>query len=118
MRTIGVAAAERVAMGIVEGNRLVSDIRRYQPAPEMPAEAYAERLKREIGAVGGEITAIGVGVPGIIRDGLIEESPNLQQLKGLNLGADDYRLKTVDNRKRVDLVKALEEYFTKSAGQR
>ena len=87
MRTIGVAAAERVAMGIVEGNRLVSDIRRYQPAPEMPAEAYAERLKREIGAVGGEITAIGVGVPGIIRDGLIEESPNLQQLKGLNLGA-------------------------------
>ena len=38
--------------------------------------------------------------------------------RALELGADDYRLKDVDSRKRVDLVKALEEYFTTGAGQR
>ena len=44
-------------------------------------------LRREIeqAAAGAEIAAIGIGAPGIIRGGLIEESPNLQQLKGLNL---------------------------------
>jgi predicted NBD/HSP70 family sugar kinase len=30
---------------------------------------------------------VGVGFPGITRDGIIEESPNLQQVKGLNLQA-------------------------------
>ncbi len=95
MRTIGVIAGEHVAVSVVEDNRVVAAIRRY-PAngdsellAEMPADSYGERLCREIEAVaeGEEIGAIGVGVPGIINEGLIEESPNLQQLKGLNLGA-------------------------------
>jgi predicted NBD/HSP70 family sugar kinase len=88
MRTIGMMAGERVFAGAVEENRLVGEIHSYGSAPETPAEAYFDRLRREIEDIGGrEIGAIGVGVPGIIRDGLIEESPNLQQLKGLNLGA-------------------------------
>jgi glucokinase len=45
------------------------------------------RLRTAIEQVraGQPIGTIGVGMPGIIRGGLIEESPNLQQLKGLNL---------------------------------
>jgi glucokinase len=87
MRTIGMMAGERVFAGAVEENRLLGEIHSYGSAPETPAEAYFDRLRREIEDIGGhEIGAIGVGVPGIIRDGLIEESPNLQQLKGLNLG--------------------------------
>src|SRR5207247_6939546 len=35
---------------------------------------------------GQAIAAVGVGFPGINRNGLIEESPNLSQAKGLNLG--------------------------------
>src|SRR5262249_33627907 len=31
--------------------------------------------------------AIGIGVPGIVREGIIEEAPNVHRLKGLNLGA-------------------------------
>ena len=55
----------------------------------MPAEAYGQLLRREVeeAADGQEISVIGIGTPGIIREGVIEESPNLQQLKGLNLRA-------------------------------
>jgi len=94
---IGVrAAGERIAVGVVEGNRVVGPIRRYpeeegrsDSLAEMPAEAYGDLMRSEIEAAsaGAQIAVIGVGTPGIIRNGVIEESPNLQQLKGLNLGA-------------------------------
>lgn len=88
MRTIGVVAGERVAVAAVEGHRLVTPIRSYQSPPETPAEEYSGQLRRAIEAAAGDkqIAAIGVGVPGIIRGGLIEESPNVHQLKGLDLG--------------------------------
>jgi glucokinase len=56
---------------------------------ELPAESFGEALRRTIeqASAGAEITAIGIGAPGIIREGLIEECPNLPQLKGLHLGA-------------------------------
>jgi len=89
MRTIGVIAGERVTVGVVEGNRLTGEIRRSQPPPDLPVEQYYQQLRGEIAEVGagGEIEAIGVGVPGIVRGGIIEESPNVHRLKGLNLGA-------------------------------
>ena len=89
MRTIGVAASEHVAVGIVQEGQVVGPIRNYRSSPETPAESYSERLMREIEQAAGDekVEAIGVGVPGIIRAGLIEESPNLPQLKGLDLGA-------------------------------
>ena len=53
----------------------------------LPADAIAQRICQEIVAAvaGHTIEAIGVGFPGIIRCGIIEESPNLQQLKGANM---------------------------------
>jgi len=96
-QAIGVrVTGERLAVGVVEGNCVLGSIRSYPEAgtrsdslAETPAEAFADLLRRQIEetAAGGEIAAIGVGAPGIIRDGVIEESPNLQQLKGLKLGA-------------------------------
>src|SRR3981081_442553 len=92
---IGVrAAGERFAVGVVEGNRVVGPIRRYpeeegraDSLAEMPAEAYGDLMRRGIQEVsaGAEIGVIGIGTPGIILNGVIEESPNLPQLKGLNL---------------------------------
>jgi glucokinase len=92
---IGVrAAGERIAVGVVEGAKIVGPIRRYpeegsneDSLAEMPAEAYGRLLRHEIEetAAGAEIEAIGIGIPGIILEGVIEDSPNLQQLKGLNL---------------------------------
>ena len=93
-RTIGVLATEHVAVAVVENHEIIGAMRLYpeagrsgDPIAEMPAEEIAQRIQSEIEAAmkGHEISAIGVGVPGIIRAGVIEESPNLQQLKGLNL---------------------------------
>jgi glucokinase len=53
----------------------------------LPADAIIERIRQFISEVrdGGPIDSVGAGFPGIIRDGMIEESPNLGQLKGLRM---------------------------------
>jgi predicted NBD/HSP70 family sugar kinase len=88
-RTIGVLAAEHIAAGVVENNSLSSGIELQSDSlVELPAEEIVERIVRLIDVVrrGEPVDAIGVGVPGIIRDGVVEESPNLQQMKGKHLG--------------------------------
>lgn len=95
-RTIGVLAMEHVAVGVVEGDRIAGAVRVFPERGEaadmmrdMPGEEIAESVRRqvELAAEGKEVTALGVGVPGVILDGVVAESPNLQQLKGLNLEA-------------------------------
>jgi glucokinase len=95
-RIVGVVATEHIAVGLVEDHKLVGSIRRYaekgdeaNTLHEMPAESIGECLRQQIEWIGKgqEIHAVGVGFPGIIRDGVIEESPNLQQIKGFNLQA-------------------------------
>ena len=94
-RTIGVTTAEHVAAGIVEDRALVGPLRIYpegessEALMDMPADAIAQTICREIVAVaaGQTVEAIGVGFPGIIRGGIIEESPNLRQLKGCDMQA-------------------------------
>ncbi len=34
----------------------------------------------------GPIDAVGLALPGIVRDGVVEDSPNLVQLKGVRIG--------------------------------
>jgi predicted NBD/HSP70 family sugar kinase len=94
-RTIGALAAEHVAVGLVENNKVLGSLQVYPEKGkqlaalrEMPAENIAECIREQIETVakGEKIETIGIGFPGIIRDGLIEESPNLQQVKGFNLG--------------------------------
>jgi predicted NBD/HSP70 family sugar kinase len=92
-RSIGVTTAEHIAAGLVEGNRLVSKLHLFQEDSEadalhgMPSERIAQTIAGQILAVapGSKVDAIGIGVPGIIRDGLVEESPNLRQLKGAHM---------------------------------
>ena len=95
-RAIGVTTAEKIATGVVEGNKLAGPLRVYpeegSAAEEMlgmPAEQVAHTIREQVEAVaqGTEVDAIGVGLPGIVRGGVIEESPNLQQLKGCRMKA-------------------------------
>jgi len=53
----------------------------------MPAENISECVRQQIRLVAKEekIEAIGLGFPGVIREGVVEDSPNLQQVKGFNL---------------------------------
>ena len=92
-RTIGITTAEDIATGLVEGHELVGQLRIYEQGPEdepllsLPPDGIAQRFADEIRAVaaGQTVDAIGVGLPGIINCGFIEESPNLRQLKGAHM---------------------------------
>ena len=93
--SIGVLAAEHLAVGLVEENRVVGSLRTLPEDPErhpdallaMPAEEIVRHISGQIEALrqGAALKAVGVGFPGIIRDGVVQESPNLQQIKGFNL---------------------------------
>jgi predicted NBD/HSP70 family sugar kinase len=92
-RTIGVTTAERIATGLVEGHELVGKLRVHEEDPgaeplfSTPPTGIAQLFAGEIRAVaaGQTVDAIGIGLPGIILDCFIEESPNLRQLKGVNM---------------------------------
>ena len=90
-RSIGVVISEHIALGVVEGGRVVgglvrfpadgdgSDVIRGLPADEL-VRVQADEIKAL--AEGEHVDAVGLAYPGIVRCGVIEESPNLQQLKG------------------------------------
>src|SRR6202041_3125024 len=93
-RTAGVLVMEHVAGGLVEGDKLVGSLRRYPEKEDsvdallsMPADQIAECIRQQLESIakGEKIQAIGLGFPGVIRDGIVEVSPNLQQVKGFNL---------------------------------
>jgi glucokinase len=93
-RAIGVLAMEHIAVGLVEDHRVVGPIRVYpddraasSPLQGMPADQIAETICAQMRAVVQEqaVDAIGVGFPGVIRNDVVEESPNLPQVKGFRL---------------------------------
>ncbi len=93
-RTAGVLVMEHIAVGLVEDGKVVGPLHRYPEKEDsaeallsMPADKIAECIRQQLESLGkGEkIHAIGLGFPGIIRDGVVEDSPNLQQVKGFNL---------------------------------
>jgi len=108
--TVGVIATGRIAVGLVTGHELAAPLSVYPPpsaAPEagdeveesdgdevedihsMPMAAIAQtiaRMVRELSDTHGVRPAsAGLGFPGIIRNGVVEESPNLKQAKGARL---------------------------------
>ena len=95
-RAVGVLAMEHIAVGLVEGGTLAGPIRVYPPPGSssvglhgMPPEQIAETIRTEILAAAGglPIDAVGIGFPGIIRGGVVQDSPNLRQVKGFKLQA-------------------------------
>lgn len=95
MATIGVLAAEHLAVGLVADHQLTGALRVYpnhaddEFLADLPAEDLARTIVQQIQSVanGQSVTAVGVGFPGLIRDGVIQEAPNLQQMKGQPLAA-------------------------------
>jgi len=90
-QTIGVLATRQVAVGVVEDNALTGPIRVYPEGADNPdalrtmtGDAIAELIGQQvlIAARERQIDSVGVGFPGVIRCGIVEESPNLQQIKG------------------------------------
>src|SRR3954462_9408517 len=95
-RSIGVVASRYLWAGVVDGTTLGS-VRIY-PEPgdphidlkSLPVDEIMDVLRRQILelAAEGPVESVGAGLPGIVRCGIIEESPNLGQLKGLHVTED------------------------------
>lgn len=93
-KTVGILVMEHIAVGLVEGHKTAGSLRLYPKKSDsadallsMPAEKIAECMRQQIEelAMSEKIQAIGLGFPGIIRNGVVEDSPNLQQVKGFQL---------------------------------
>ncbi len=81
-RTIGVLVMEHIAVGLVEDNKVVGPLAVYPQGvldvlAGMPAESIGDCIKEQIESVakGEKIDAIGLGFPGVIRHGVVEDSP-------------------------------------------
>ncbi|HXB72672.1 MAG TPA: ROK family protein [Candidatus Acidoferrales bacterium] len=94
-RSIGVLATRYIWVGMVEGTTM-GDVRMY-PDPgdsidlkAIPADEIVARIGSLIAEVrkGQPVDSVGAGFPGIVRSGIIQESPNLGQLKGLHIEQD------------------------------
>jgi predicted NBD/HSP70 family sugar kinase len=93
-KTVGVLVMEHIAVGLVEAHKVLGALNVYPEKPQsldplqsMPAEGIVDCIRQQIEKVAGgeKIEAIGIGFPGIIRNGVIEDSPNFQQAKGFAL---------------------------------
>jgi glucokinase len=94
---IGVVVTEHIVAGRLEDQRLTGSTLRFPSDTDeldaliaLPASELVEILAGEIAtlAAEGSIDAVGVAVPGIVRHGVIEDSPNLTQLKGMHLAEE------------------------------
>lgn len=100
-RTVGVVMAQRIIAGLVVDHKLVGDLRTFPIGPgpedvddddalvELPTDALVEEICKLIALIArsadGPIDAVGVALPGLIRNGVVEEAPNLPQLKGAHI---------------------------------
>lgn len=96
---IGVAVTDHIVAGRLQDYRLAGRLLRY-PIDSDDREALAAIPGRELVEIlaaliasldrdgGGQVDAIGVAVPGIVRQGVVEDSPNLLQIKGMPLVAE------------------------------
>ncbi len=83
--------SDHITLGVVEGDRVVGSVTHYpdegnasEQIRAMPVEELVRVQADELKALaeGEAVEAVGLAYPGIVRNGVIEESPNFQQLKG------------------------------------
>ncbi|WP_348267269.1 ROK family protein [Edaphobacter paludis] len=96
-KIVGVAVSERMSAGLVVDHKLVEELRLFPEHPddkyalvEMPTESLVKTICQLVMlAVDGTkgVSAVGVSLPGFIKNGVVEESPNLPQLKGARIEA-------------------------------
>jgi predicted NBD/HSP70 family sugar kinase len=91
-KTIGVVMTEAIRSAFVEDHKITGSLRRFPENMDessglidIPGDGLCESICDEIKAIlpdGEQVEAVGVAMPGIVRNGIVEDSPNLQQLKG------------------------------------
>ena len=96
---IGVVMTEHIVAGRMENHKLVGETVRY-PGDEdevdaltvLPGGELVEILANQITELAGQgenpVEAIGVAVPGVVRHGVVEDAPNLTQIKGMRMAEE------------------------------
>jgi glucokinase len=94
-KAIGVILSERISVGLVVDHNLVGAVRRFPEdhdeqdgLVEMPTDALVQTICEQVMLVADgakDITAVGVAVPGLVKNGVMEDAPNLPQLKGARI---------------------------------
>jgi glucokinase len=96
---IGVVITAHIVAGRLQDQRLSGttirfpeDTHEHDALAAMPPSELCELLATQIETLAKRepipVDAIGVAVPGIIRHGVVEDSPNLTQMKGMRLGEE------------------------------
>jgi glucokinase len=99
-KTVGVVMTERIVAGLIDGHKLMGELRHFPEKRddnaehgdeliEIPADTLWEMICDYVAALapsGSGVEAVGVAMPGMIRNGVVEDSPNLSQLKGARVG--------------------------------
>ncbi len=95
--SIGVVVTEHIVAGRLQDQRITGKLLRYPADSDevdaltaVPGGEFVEILADEIAtlAADGGADAIGVAVPGVIRHGVVEDSPNLTQIKGMRMAEE------------------------------
>ncbi len=93
---IGVVMTDHIVAGRLENHELTgsalrypADTRQLDALTAIPGSELVEMLASHVATLAGDgaspVDAIGIAVPGVVRHGVVEESPNLSQLKGTRL---------------------------------
>ena len=94
-KSVGVFLTGRIATGVIHDKNPCSSISHHPENPDetdslldTPLEQLVDLVCAQIAravAECGPIDAVGLALPGIVRDGVVEDSPNLIQLKGARM---------------------------------
>ncbi|MHB8303007.1 MAG: ROK family protein [Acidobacteriaceae bacterium] len=94
-KSAGIFLAGRIATGVIDGQSPCSSISHHPESPDetdslldTPLDALIELVCAQILRAAdrcGPLEAVGLALPGIVRDGVVEDSPNLVQLKGARM---------------------------------
>jgi predicted NBD/HSP70 family sugar kinase len=94
-KTIGVTLSERIVAGLVVDHKLAGSVQRFPDVHdeedalvELHTDALVETIcKLAVEVANGEkdLTAVWLALPGLVKNGVVEESPNLPQLKGARI---------------------------------
>lgn len=91
---IGIVITERIAVAVVSGNTISGALRVHpddgavtDSLRGVPAETIVQTIVEQVQHLGieGRPAHVGLGMPGILRNGIVEDSPNLVQFKGINM---------------------------------
>lgn len=93
-QAIGLLIAERIVAGAVQDAAVTGSLRSFPEDVEivdalqgLPVEMIVEHAVEQLKQLNlpEAPDCIGIGIPGIVKHGTIEDSPNLVQLKGMNI---------------------------------